>query len=281
MKRLILFLLFLVSLYWVSKWTTAATEGFSVARIRSLHPFNPVWEGMPLSEKESSAIHAILNQKFHYLTRGGQSFVFLSEDGQYVLKFFKNYAPFPVRMLFSERLKSKMAQKRNRDFSAYRLAFDELRTESALLFIHFNLTRGFSKKVTISDPLHIEHEIELNEFPCILQKRADLTYHYLAVLIEKKERKKAEEAIEKIIALILLRCERGIYDEDPWLHRNSGFLEDHPIFLDPGRLVKNPEMKSRVRAKKELKRIMGRFKKWLVEQDPSLATFLEEKIDAL
>ena len=60
-------------------------DGFSVALIHSGLTFNPAWETAPASPE----LDPIFSQKFHYLGCGGQSFAFVSDDGQYVIKFFK------------------------------------------------------------------------------------------------------------------------------------------------------------------------------------------------
>ena len=80
---------FLVLFYVISLFCEKETEGFSIRRINAapLLPFSN--HGNTLLTEE------ILKQPFHYLARGGQSFVFVSEDQKYVIKFFKNN-PNPV-----------------------------------------------------------------------------------------------------------------------------------------------------------------------------------------
>ncbi|MBS0605157.1 MAG: hypothetical protein JSS60_09020 [Verrucomicrobia bacterium] len=52
--------------------------------------------GLPaLTEDEQREVDRILTQKFTYLARGSQAFAFISEDGKYVLKLFKQHKWHP------------------------------------------------------------------------------------------------------------------------------------------------------------------------------------------
>ena len=60
---------------------------------------NPEWEFPQPSAEEQEQIDAILSQKFTYLARGSQAFAFVSEDGRYVLKLFKQHKWHPKNPL--------------------------------------------------------------------------------------------------------------------------------------------------------------------------------------
>ena len=89
MKRIALILIFAISLYGLGRLYYAVTDGFTIENITSSLPFDESLETRPLNEEEKTLVDLILDQKFTYLGKGCQSYVFLSEDQQYVLKFFK------------------------------------------------------------------------------------------------------------------------------------------------------------------------------------------------
>ncbi|MBI3237041.1 MAG: hypothetical protein HYZ48_05010, partial [Chlamydiales bacterium] len=75
------------------------TDGFSRYKICSDLSFHPEWETPP----PDVDLSCILDQPFHYLTKGAQSYVFVSADDRYVLKFFRIYhltAPVWVKNLY-------------------------------------------------------------------------------------------------------------------------------------------------------------------------------------
>ncbi|HEY5260342.1 MAG TPA: hypothetical protein VIJ46_06810, partial [Rhabdochlamydiaceae bacterium] len=67
------------------------TDNFQLQKIAVCSTSSP--SDIPLEP----SIHSILSQKFHYLAKGSQSYVFASEDGSYVIKLFKD----PRKHLYS------------------------------------------------------------------------------------------------------------------------------------------------------------------------------------
>src|SRR3989304_2311781 len=93
--RLIFFclkvILFILAFMKISEFCEYKTDKFRLSRIFSNLKFNPKWETAPLSLEKKAKIKQILSQKFTYLASGGQCFAFVSEDGNYILKFFKHH----------------------------------------------------------------------------------------------------------------------------------------------------------------------------------------------
>src|SRR5579871_916778 len=106
-------LLFTVCLLiWSANQLYQKKTRFGLSAKFSSPTFSPAqeWEFPPLNPKEQKEIERILSQKFTYLARGSQAFAFISEDGRYVLKMFKQhkwhsknllgYIPLPVNPYF-------------------------------------------------------------------------------------------------------------------------------------------------------------------------------------
>src|ERR1700722_581245 len=64
------------------------TDDFRIANITHDIPYHPEWD-TSLSHEELAQLKSILDQPFTYIGKGAQAYAFASEDGKYVLKFFK------------------------------------------------------------------------------------------------------------------------------------------------------------------------------------------------
>jgi hypothetical protein len=253
------------------------TAGFTVGRITAELPFQ--------AEAEAPAL-AVFDQPFFYLDKGAQCYVFISEDRTHVLKFFRLHRLSPPWWMPHFKLPSFLEAKRqavldicqdrlSRHFDSYKLAFERLKDESALVYIHLNKTDCLQKQLIIVDKLGIRHPINLDDMGFILQKRADLMYPTFEKWMAQDEGEKAKTAIDQILALLKKRCERGIYDKDPNLATNFGFIEGEAIQIDVGRF----RLRKQEPVQTEIIRITAPFKQWLEERDPSLALYLQDQLE--
>lgn len=256
------FLVFLLLFPFLSKFCEKQTDGFTLLRTRANLPFNPLWE----TQTEDLAAYA---QKFYYLECGGQSYVFLSEDGNYVLKLFKLH-----RKVSTEKKRKKL----NRDFLSYKIAFDQLSQETGVLAVHLNHTSHLRRQVTIVDKLQISHTIDLDTSYYILQKRAHLVYPHIKKLMKQHQEKAAAEAIDSLLEVIVTRCKKGIYDEDARIHRNFGFIENKAVIIDAGRFVPDNRRKDPDLIKQDIAAITKRFQEWLKDTYPSLYEHMQKSL---
>ena len=226
---------------------------FSVERISSNLAPRAEWK-VTLSDAEKQQLDTIFGQNYHYLASGTQSYAFLSEDGRYVLKFFRMKHLLPS---FSDYLKGR-TQRRKENltaiFNAHKLAYDELREESGLVFIHLNKTQDLQKTITIVDRLGREHLIDLDKFEFVVQERAELLFTRL----KKLPPAEAREAAAAVLALVRRRIEKGFADQDKAVSHNYGFVGDRPIHLDIGRVFRGTKPG-------EYERIQARIEKWFEE----------------
>lgn len=257
MKRwfyLLIYCIIGLSLYWLPIFCKRQTDGFSKLRITTQFPLDVHYPQMQLSEKERSELEYAFNQPYSYLGRGGQSFAFVSRDGKYVIKFFKTefhlfsslwwktlpFFPKEKRSHLIAHAKHKL----KRDFDSYALSSLELKEQTAMLYMHLTPTSDLQKELRIQDKLGIFHDIDLNQCPFALQRRAELAFSYIHRLVDKCDYERAHQAIHALIALSIERCKKGIHDEDAKIHKNYGFLGENPIFIDLGRFVKDSSRSS-------------------------------------
>lgn len=278
--------------YYTAIFCNQQTDRFSVARIHSDLSFNPEWETAPLSLQQKQELRHLLDQKFHYLGCGGQCFAFSSEDGNYVIKFFKHKIRKPFSLFLKMSLPEPLEQKRlkklnkalyklNRDFTSYKIAYEDLREETALMYIHLNKGTELNQSVTIIDKIGIAHQIPLDDVEFVVQKRAKLVYPYIEELMAQGDSNAAKAAMHSILDIIVSRCKKGVFDEDARIHRNFGFIDSKPIFIDVGRFRRDPERKLPAVYKSDLEAITKRFRAWLEESYPTLASTLDEEFHAM
>ncbi len=263
-----------------------------MAFIHSDLPYNPAWETKPISNETRLELEAIFSQKFRYLGCGGQSFVFVSENNEYVIKFFKHrlfrkpYSifltlPLPSVIELSRLRKLNRALfKLNRDFTSYKLAYEELREETGLMYIHLNKGTELKRTLNIVDKIGIEHEIDLDEVEFVVQKHADQLCPRIDALTAEGDITGARNTLHSILEVIIKRCKKGIFDEDPRIHNNLGLIGQRAIFMDVGRFVRDPERSIPSVYYNDLKAIIDkRFRPWLERCHPELIPFLDEEMD--
>lgn len=286
----ILTALAIAALYYpVARFCEKRTDTFTIGAISSNRPFEPKWQTHPLSSDEKKELENALSQKYRYFGKGGQCYAFFSEDGQYVIKFFKqrvykiplwhHFIPVPyVFNRYKEKKRLKRLDKIERDFFSYKTAYEDLPEISGLLYVHLNQTQDLDKTLTIIDLLNIEHRLDLDKFDFILQRRADMIYPTLTRLIDEKNKDRSQQIIDQIVDLIVYRCQKGYEDWDPNVRTNCGLLNDRVIKIDVGRFIANEKMKSKEMCASELIRVTTPFKGWLMNQDPDLANYCDAAV---
>ncbi len=241
------------------------TDGFAVCKICSDLIPRKEWEVSSSSDLEKEGIRGILGQEYRYLAKGAQSYVFVSADGKYVLKFFRH-----------SHLRD--PEKLNKDFTSYKIAFEQMKEETGLVFLHLNKTNDLKQKVTIYDKLGIIHELDLDTMEFMLQKKATLIFTALTGWMENGEVDRAKLGITSLFKLLQLRCAKGIFDKDPDLKTNFGFYQDKAVQIDVGRfkIYKTGEAQ-----KNEIVRITDGLHHWINANYPELSNYFEEQLDAL
>jgi len=266
------------------------TDGFSRYKISSNLTFQPEWETPRLSLREQESLSKILDQPYRYLAKGAQSYVFLSDDGKYVLKFFRIYhlqPPFWVTHLrwpwFLQSYKMDKILKKldelHKDFASYKIAHDELKEETGIVYLHLNKTDYLKQTLTFYDKIGIKHQVALDQMEFLVQKRAELVYPALAKMVESEGLENAKDALSQLVSLLCLRCQKGIHDKDPDLNTNFGFIGHTPLQIDVGRFrIENGNLQERMVDRDEIIRITDNLNQWLRSRYPELSGHLETTI---
>jgi hypothetical protein len=161
------------------------------------------------------------------------------------------------------------------------MAFDRLQEETGLLYVHLNESACLRQTACIVDKLGIRHTIDLDRIAFVLQRKADLVYPRLQALLAAGDQQGAERALKSVVSVIVARCKKGIYDEDPRIHRNFGFIGDQAVIIDVGRFREDPARATPAVYKEDAERITCRLRAWLTDEHPSLVPCLEASLHAV
>jgi hypothetical protein len=266
------------------------TDGFREEHISSDFRPDKRWETRQLSDKEQKEVDRILSQSFSYLGKGCQSYVFLSEDGEHVLKFFKyqRFRPQSYHYWFTfipavdAYLQNKLAVKKSKMdylFASCRLAFDCLPEETGLTYVHLNKTDHLNKTVTFIDKLGMSHRLDMDRMEFMIQKRASMLCPTIDRMMSEGEEGKAKQLLSRLLAMIVSEYKSGFADNDHALIQNTGVIGESPVHVDVGQFVINPAMKNPELYHQELCNKFYKFRLWLEESHPVLLDHINHELE--
>ncbi len=256
------------------------TDDFRIANMTYEMPHHPEWEVANLSSKEKSEIDHILRQEFSYIGKGAQSYAFSSEDGEYVLKFFKfkhlkpnlliNLLP-PISPLKEYKEYQVWRKQKNLQsvFTGYHLAHEMHKKESGILYVHLNPTTEIHGKIKVRDKLGFKREVDLDAVVFVLQEKAKTTRTMMQEALNQGDIGLAKKRMNQIFALYFEEYQKGIYDRDHGVMHNTGFVGERPIHLDVGKLTREEAMKQALTSKEDFEKIILKFEVWLKKNYPT------------
>lgn len=262
-------------------------DGFSINNIQ-LHDIahSRPWKVNPLTADERNELDAILNQEFTYLAKGHQSYVFLSADGKYVIKFLKfqryclnpYYAQIPLPKWLDEKREKRRQFKQaklERLFNSWTIGYNTLKEQTGIVYLHLNQTDDLKKILRIKDKVGFTHKVDLDHVVFQLQKRTDMLGTRIEQLMSSGQVESAKKVLDHLVQMYLEQFRLGISDQDFNPLRNTGVVDLQTMAIDPGQLVwddrvKLPEVQKVLLAKKT-----KQCQEWLEESYPELAEHLK------
>lgn len=262
--------------------------GFSPEKISSRLPYNPDWEIEALTEEQRRLFTGkIFAQNYYYLSSGRNCYAFISEDREYILKFFKNKSLFPKDVLggFLQKLglKNEMVHQlfSERIYANYIDAYESLREESGLLYLHLNKTDGLRSVVTLIDGKGNKIPLQVDKVEYVVQKSAKRIYDHLNALVKEKNEEGLMDSIRSFLHLIARRCEKGFVDQDFNLSHDFGFVGNKAIQFDCASLAKDNSMKFFHNFRNELMQAAERLDDWAEEMYPEASFFIQDEAQRL
>lgn len=298
MNRIWLVLIIALSLFVLGRVYYRATDDFRIGNMTHEVANRPEWEAPLNDPQEFAHVKQVLDQPYHYLGKGAQSYAFLSADEKYVLKFFKfkhlrqagwvsyvpSIPPFDKwKKADQERKESKLISV----FDGYVTAFNMHRNESGILYLHFNTTSNLLGSVKIYDKLGIAHQIDLDNVMFILQSKVRPMRGVIIELLNKGDTAGAIAMINKTIDLYMSEYRKGIYDRDHGVMHNTGYitLNDNSVIavhLDVGKMSKEPRMKDAAYFGPDLDKVVRKIDSWTAlnypKYYPEISKAMEERM---
>lgn len=238
----------------------------------------------------SAQVSEALSQSYRYIGCGGQCYAFVSEDDKYVIKFFKQKAfavpkwmerfplPFLIQPLKEAKVK-KRGEHRSKVFAAFKMSFEQLPEETGMLFVHLNRTADLNKKLAFMDAEGKSHLLDLDGLEFVVQKKAEMAFARIDALMNSGDVSGAKEAVFKLLRFHEELYRKGFRNRDPNFRSNCGFIENEPVLIDVGRMVASEEVKKLEERKKEWKKALPRFQKYLSAKHPELLPYLESCLE--
>jgi hypothetical protein len=259
------------------------SPGFSIDKITSRSAHNEICEVESLSEEQRKLLtEKVFPQKYYYLASGHQCYAFISEDREYVLKFFKMQHLFPKRWLNSFPLFLKSGRKSNqlcseRIFASYEDAYELLREETALLYIHLNKTNHLRSNVTLIDNKSKKYFLNLDSVEFIVQRRALKIYDRLDQLVQEENYEDLKACIQSFLQLIAIRCKKGFIDQNLSIRNNFGFIGNKAVQFDCATLTQDLSMKYPLNFRNEVLRVAERLDEWAQNKYPEATLFIQDE----
>jgi hypothetical protein len=263
---------------------------FHLNEIRPTRDF-PFQTVQTVSKEEQQKLHMIFSQPFYYLSEGDRCYVFESQDHEYVLKFFKmknltpkywlNYIPLP----WLEKLRIYKVGGRERarqeTFGGFKIAFEEFRHQTGLLFVHLFQTNWLKTRVRVKDAEQRTHLIALDSVPFVLQKKAVLLCDYVDHLIQNKKEKEAVGSLLLVLDLIKERSQRGLSGDETKIELDYGFIGDKPVYMDVGHMLHDESLKNPLNTLRSVFRASQDMEEWVKNHYPSLLFEFHKEVQDL
>jgi len=269
-----------------------ATDDFRLTNIKYEMPYHKEWEIAPLDQSENARLNAILDQKFHYIGKGAQSYVFGSDDGKYVIKFFKFKHLRPSWFIdalpdisplkeYKENIAKRKARKLYGVFNGYKLAYDSDKENSGLIFIQLNPS-NVHRDITLKDKLGFSRTVDLGDVVYVVQEKGVTLRNVLSQLLKEGDVATAKLRIGQIFNMYLSEYRKGILDHDHGVMQNAGFIGDRPIHLDIGKIHYDENISQPENYQKDLLKLAYKMQFWIKNNFPQyyepLVNDIEQKL---
>lgn len=285
-KKLFKFTLFILGFILAKSFCEDKTKGFTFTAIDQNIPYDAVLNS-PITLEDRDKI---LSEPFHFLDRGGQSYVFTNQDKTMVIKFFKKQYHIPDSLIHAvdsllpkslKRYRFEFLKTRNERFypifNSCKIAAEQLPEETGVCYLHLNPTTDLPL-VEIVDNLGISYRLDLNRTSFIVQKYAPRIFSKMEEQLVNHDVAGAKALIHSVFTYIRNRSAQGIRDNDNGLRRNYGYMGNRVVSIDVGSFVLDDSLKDPLIAQIELERKTRQLGQWLENEAPELLPYFNEEL---
>lgn len=262
------------------------TDDFRLSNITYEMGYHPEWEVKSLTPLEKQQWNDILSQTFTYIGKGAQAYAFESEDGRYVLKFFKfkHLKPsflvtlFPVWTDFQKKEIARKQKKLESVFNGYKLGFDLDQKNAGLIYVQLNPTYE-KKEVRLIDKMGIERTVDVGDIVYVIQEKGETSRTVFNKLFKEGNIDEAKVKLRQLMDLYHDEYQKGLYDRDHGVMHNTGFVESRPFHLDIGKLSYDEKMKDSKNFKEDLMIVAFKIRRWILQVYPEHYKVMAEDLD--
>ena len=267
-----------------------SASSFSTSKIHPSRDF-PIQQVKTDSEEEIESLCHIVDQEFSFYLEDADAYLFLSEDGEHILKFFKmrkitpkywlNHIPVP--WLHKKRLSKVVDRERIRQEMMGTLSaiYEQFRYQTGLVYLHLFKTDYLKTKVTLIDQNGKKRKVSLDEVPFDLRKRAVLVPDYLDKCLANGEEREAVTFLCSILDFVKRGCKLGFAGYSDKIDMDFGLLDGRLVYLSLSHIEKDDTYKTARSTLIEVFRISRSLDSWLQNRYPSLAQAVQDETQDL
>jgi hypothetical protein len=235
-------------------------------------------EYLTLNLDEIEHYHDILEQKFIYLDKGSQFYVFESYDKKFVIKFLRFdkvkspvWANFPGSISFQKNKKKQKIKRFIKQIKSIKLA---LNADLNFGVILNNLDGKFlNQKITLIEKNKNKQQIDLNQTIFLIQKKAVK----LKDALKRVENKERELIVDKLFDAVQARLSLKIYNNTRKCMENIGLNNKKIIEYDIGDMSYLEDLEDSNMQKVHFRVFTDSMRFWLIKNMPELICYFDEK----
>ena len=268
----------------VGRFWYLSKDGFNVNRLRYSLPV-----AQSADNEDPDYIKALLDKPYHYIGRGRQCYVFASSDGRTVLKMprFDRYAlplfwrAMPHSFMDSYRKSLYRGRQERLVFTleSFRIAADDLRDETAVVYLHLHQTQSLPARFLIYDRMNRPLEINLNQMAFALQEKKAIMMPLCLKAFREKDREAAEKMLLSFLNIIDIRAKKGIFNRDPSFLKNFGWDGEKSVQIDIGSFWRRSDLPGEEACLLSLREGTAPLRQWLAKTDPGMSEWFERQFE--
>ena len=285
-KKLVLIIATIFVLGCISKGWHFVSRGFATHKI--LPPQDCRCRCSEMPKDMPKEFFSIFDQEYSFLDKGCQVYVFEGQDKQHVIKFLRHHKykpPFWITFLFFK-LDTKLYKRNLSDykksrvmnaFNSYLMSYEELKKETAMVYVHLGTTKHLNKILTVRDKLGQKRYLDLDKSHFLVQKKVYRLAPILLELDQTGEVDRAKLLIDGYFQVVKNRIEKGIKNVDHSGYiRNMGVVDNRVVEMDVGGYRKNKDLQTKEGIKREYDRFYVHLKQWAEKRAPNLVEYIDQ-----
>ncbi len=273
----------------IERFCHQKTRGFRPYKVISTFAHEERFCQDTVSQEDLDAINQILSHRFTFLGDGGQGYSFLSDDNKHVLKLYKlHHTRYPkwlkdlalpsILNTWKQKYIALQDWKKERVFTSSKIAFDTLKKETRLIYLHLNRTIHHHPSVTIVDSIGCSHTLPLDDVVFAIQLKATPAFKNFKKLAVARNEIEIKAAIDTYLPFIANRFIKGVGDYDEGFRRNFGEVDNELMEIDIGCFYAHSHPIDQESLTHELKVKSDSLFQYLSKYFPEMIPYLEEAI---